>query len=205
MTIFERVKAGVSLRAAAERYGFKIAGNSMICCPFHNDRHPSMKLNDDYFYCFSCGATGDVIGFVGKVFDDNPYEAAQRLATDFDIEADKLLSKRIKQKRSKDKAFHEDEIYCLRVLCDYLHTLEDWKVSYAPESPDEEYDERFVEACQKFEYITFLADILTAGSLEERIAEVEELMRDGKIQELEKRFIQIRREERDEQYARNDE
>lgn len=205
MTIFEIVKAGVSLRAAAERYGLKIAGNNMICCPFHNDHHPSMKLNDDYFYCFSCGATGDVISFVGKIFDDNPHEAAQRLAKDFNIETDKPLSSRIKLKHPKAKAFHAKEMYCFRVLCDYLHTLEDWKVRYAPKMPDEEYDERFVEACQMLDYINFLADILTVGSPKERAAEVKELMKDDKIHELEKRFIRIRKEDWDEQYAGNNE
>ena len=37
---------------------------------------------------------------------------------------------------------------CFRVLTDYLHLLEDWKVRYAPKTPDEPYDDRFVEACQ---------------------------------------------------------
>lgn len=50
MTIFEAVKSTVTLRMAAEHYGMTVARNGMVCCPFHNDRHPSMKLNEDYFY-----------------------------------------------------------------------------------------------------------------------------------------------------------
>ena len=62
MNIFETVKAAVTVRQAAEHYGLKINRSGMICCPFHDDRHPSLKLNEDYFYCFGCGAKGDVPG-----------------------------------------------------------------------------------------------------------------------------------------------
>ena len=47
---------------------------------------------------------------------------------------------------------------CFRVLTDYLHLLEDWKVRYAPKTPDEPYDDRFVEACQMHCHIEYMAD-----------------------------------------------
>ena len=50
-----------------------------------------MKLNERYFYCFGCGATGDVIDLVAKLFDLSSYEAAQKLAQDFGIGPDKRL------------------------------------------------------------------------------------------------------------------
>ncbi len=58
MTIYETIKAAISVKQAAEHYGLKVSHNGMACCPFHNDRHPSLKLNEDYFFCFSCGAKG---------------------------------------------------------------------------------------------------------------------------------------------------
>ena len=70
---------------------------------------------------------------------------------------------------------------CFRVLTDYLHLLEDWKVRYALKTPDDALDDRFVEACQMIDYIEYLADILTVGGLEERVAVVDELMKEGKI------------------------
>ena len=70
---------------------------------------------------------------------------------------------------------------CFRVLTDYLHLLENWKVLYAPKTPDEPYDDRFVEACQMHCYIEYMADVLTVGDLEERVALVDKLMQDGKI------------------------
>ena len=50
MTLFETVKNSVTVKQAAEHYGCKVNRGDMICCPFHDDLHPSMKLNRDYFY-----------------------------------------------------------------------------------------------------------------------------------------------------------
>ena len=83
MNLFETVKSAVTVKQAAEYYGCKVNRGDMICCPFHDDRHPSMKLNRDYFYCFGCGATGDVIDFVARLFGLSSYEAAKKLAYDF--------------------------------------------------------------------------------------------------------------------------
>ena len=85
MNLFETVKAAVTPRMAAERYGRPIQQGNMVCCPFHADRTPSMKLNEDYFYCFGCGATGDVIDLVAKLFNLSSYDAAKKLAYDFGI------------------------------------------------------------------------------------------------------------------------
>lgn len=48
MNIFQTVKENVTARQAAEQYGLKINRNGMICCPFHDDRHPSMKVDKEY-------------------------------------------------------------------------------------------------------------------------------------------------------------
>ena len=89
MNLFETVKSSVTVKQAAEHYGCKVNRGDMICCPFHDDRHPSMKLNRDYFYCFGCGANGDVIDFVARLFGLSSYEAAKKLAYDFGIDPDK--------------------------------------------------------------------------------------------------------------------
>ena len=85
MTIFEAAKSMVTPRMAAEHYGMTVARNGMVCCPFHDDRHPSMKLYHDHFHCFGCQANGDVIEFTSKLFGITALEAAQKLAADFGI------------------------------------------------------------------------------------------------------------------------
>ena len=146
MTIYETIKAAVTARQVAEHYGLKAGRNGMACCPFHDDRHPSLKLNEDYFYCFGCGAKGDVIDFVGKLFDFSNYEAAQKLAEDFGIciEPVQTATASLKPKRPHIRQFRENEMLCFRVLTDYLHLLEDWKVRYAPRTREDELDDRFV-------------------------------------------------------------
>ena len=72
-------------------------------------------------------------------------------------------------------------MFCFRVLTDYLHLLEDWKVRYAPRTPEDKLDDRFVEACQMLDHIEYQADILTVGTLEERVSLVDGLMKEGKI------------------------
>lgn len=83
--VFETVKQSITIREAAERYGIEVGRNSMACCPFHDDKNPSMKLNKDYFYCFGCGATGDVIGLTARLYNLSPKEAAEKLAQDFGL------------------------------------------------------------------------------------------------------------------------
>ena len=182
MTMYETIKAAVPMRQAAEHYGLKVNRNGMARCPFHNDRHPSLKLNEEYFFCFGCGAKGDVIDFVARLFDLSSYEAAQKLAADFGLDPKPPTAAALpKPKHPCIRQFREDEMMCFRVLTDYLHLLEDWKVRYAPQTPDESCDDRFMEACQKLSHIEYMVDILTVGNLEERVALVDELMKSGKI------------------------
>ena len=197
MTIYENVKATVTVRTAAEHYGLQVGRNSMTCCPFHKDRHPSMKLYEDHFYCFGCGATGDVIDFTARLFGISTFEAVKKLAADFGIDPDKppAAAALAKPRYPMIKAFREDELYCHRVLCDYLHLLETWKVQYAPKTPEEPWDDRFTEELQMHDYIEYLADVLTVGGLEERVKAVEILLKDGKMQELETRMVRMKEEQ----------
>ena len=63
MNLYETVKGRVTPQMAAERYGLPVNRGGMACCPFHDDRTPSMKLYPDHFHCFGCGQAGDVFIF----------------------------------------------------------------------------------------------------------------------------------------------
>ena len=195
MNLFETVKNSVTVKQAAERYGYKVNRSDMICCPFHDDRHPSMKLNRDYFYCFGCGATGDVIDFVVRLFGLSSYEAAKKLAYDFGIDPDNPpVAMALKKPYPLAKAFRNDEMYCQRVLCDYLHLLEHWKIEYAPQLPEDNPDDRFVEACHMIEYVDHLLDVLMFAELEQRVKAVDMLLKDGTISALEQRLKRLEKE-----------
>ena len=194
MSIFEAVKQSVTTRQAAERYGIRVERNGMCRCPFHHDDTPSMKL-DRRFYCFGCGATGDVIDFVARLFGLSSYEAAKKLAYDFGIDPDKPpAAMALKKPYPLAQAFRNDEIHCQRVLCDYLHLLERWKVEYAPQSPEDELDDRFVEACHMIEYVNDLLDVLMFAELKQRVKAVDMLLKDGTITALEQRLRRLEKE-----------
>ena len=84
MNVFEAVKQSVTTRQAAEHYGIHVGRNGMACCPFHNDKTPSMKL-DRRYHCFGCGADGDVIDFAAALYGLGKKEAAVQLAQDFGL------------------------------------------------------------------------------------------------------------------------
>ena len=195
--IFSIVKQSVTPVQAASFYGLKVNSRGMCRCPFHDDHTPSLKLYDDHYYCFGCGATGDVIDLVSQLFDLSPYEAAKKIAEDFGIDPDKppTAAALAKPKHPMINAIRDDERYCHRVLWDYLHLLTDWKVQYAPTSMDEDPDDRFVEACQMLDYVKCLADILAFGNPEDRVVTVKTLMKDGMITGLEARLDRAKEED----------
>ena len=192
MNLFETVKAAVTPRMAAERYGLPIQQGGMVCCPFHADRTPSMKLNEDYFYCFGCGATGDVIDLAARLFDLSKYEAVQKLAADFGISGEKP-SVLAKLKRGKTQA--EAERHCFRVLRDYFGILQDWKEHCAPQSPEDPIDPRYAEACHMLERIGNMLDILACGTPKERAVVVADLQKDDRLMRMEARNRQIKEDE----------
>ena len=197
MTIYETIKAAISVKQAAKHYGLNVDRNGMACCPFHNDRHPSLKLNEDYFFCFGCGAKGDVIDLVARLFDLSSYEAAQKLAADFGLDPKPPTAvAMVKPKRPYIRQFREDEMLCFRVLTDYLHLREDWKVRYAPKTSEDALDDRFVEACHKIDMTEYRLDILLQGDSHKRSEIINELMADGDIHKLQAR---LRKEKHPEQ------
>ena len=75
MSLYQKIKSAITVRQVGEMYGMEPDRHGMVCCPFHSDSDPSMKLNDTYYYCFGCGANGDAIDLTAKLFDLNPCRA----------------------------------------------------------------------------------------------------------------------------------
>ncbi len=132
MNIFKAVKENVTPMEAAWLYGLNINKHGMCTCPFHNDKHPSMKVDKEAgkgFYCFGCQEHGDVIDLVTKLQGVSNYTAAKMLANDFKIPYDAskdetpiILSEKEKEhirKRQEAKAFAKKK----RDLCQFILTL----------------------------------------------------------------------------------
>ena len=175
MKLFASVKAAVPLRQAAEHYGLRVLPNGMTCCPFHKDRHPSLKLNEDYFFCFGCGASGEVIDFTAKLFGVSLKDAVTKLAADFGVSEDS------RQVSVRQNPFRLEELRCRRVLTAYLHLLKKWKTQYAPNTPGDSLDDRFVERCQQYAHIAGLLEMLDEASSTQRSHTVSALTADGSV------------------------
>ena len=186
--VFETVKQFVTVREAAERYGIEVKRGGMACCPFHDDKNPSMKLNEEYFYCFGCGATGDVIDLTARLYNLSPKEAAEKLAQDFGLIYDSQAPPRRNYVRQKTEArkFREDRQRCYRVLSDYYYLLKKWEADRSPRTPEEEPHPRFVEAIQKKPYVEYLLDLFLYESEEEQKAWIAE--HTAEITHLERRL-----------------
>ena len=167
--VFEVVKESVTTREAAEMYGIEVKHGGMACCPFHDDRHPSMKV-DRRFHCFGCGADGDVIDFTAQLYNLTPKEAAEKLAQDFGLAYNSQAPPRRNYARQKSEAqkLKEKREHGWRVLTDYYHLLRKWETDYSPKTPDEDPHPRFMEAIQKKDYTGYLLDFLIDSSTEEQ-------------------------------------
>ena len=182
-SIFEQIKFKVTARQVAESYGIKVSRNGMACCPFHNDKHPSMKIDQNY-YCFACGAKGDAINFVASMFGLTQFEAAKKINEDFSLripigksserkgqskrknDCNKTQTKeeRIRFVRRKIAEWKKETIY---VLHRYQQWMDFWKRFYCPELMESEWNPLFVEALQKESRIQYLLDILKSRKEED--------------------------------------
>ena len=192
MNFFETVKQTVTTRQAAERYGLSVNRSGMARCPFHADHNPSMKV-DDRFYCFGCGASGDVIDFTARRFGISLKDAATKLAADFGSNPRPPTEVHIPKRHAEPCP--DSERLCICVLQDYLRLLRIWRVRYEPVEPGAPMDDRFVESCQMEATINFFLDVRIAGdpALRERVLEV--LLKDGSIYELQAYVEKQKKEE----------
>lgn len=204
MTLFEQVKECVTARQAAEHYGIKVKRNGMACCPFHKDRHPSMKA-DKIYHCFACGVGGDAIDFTARLFGISQYEAAKKLVEDFGLDikvGNRIKYERtprsrasLKQKQSKVVMIREKLEQWLKhttdVLIRYLKWIQFWKEFYRPEL-DEEWHELFTEALANERKINDYLDVLIFGTGEE-IVEFFKMKR-REVEKIEERINEYQRE-----------
>ena len=192
MNLFQTIKAAVTVKqAAAPLYGLPITTTGMTRCSFHEDHTPSMKLNDTYYYCFGCGATGDVIDLTSQLFGLSSFQAARKLSQDFGLSPDKPPSGAIalpKPAAALSDTQQEDIAYCLRVLHDYRDLLIRWQTEFAPLSPEEPLDEHFVEALHMMAVVDDLIDCLAYGPASKKAAAAKQLLIDQLLPRFEARL-----------------
>ena len=190
--MYESIKAAVTARQAAESFGLTVNRSGMAICPFHEDHTPSLKL-DQRYYCFGCGATGDVIDFTARLLGTSNHNAAQILAERFGInpESQTVITPKIKSAAS----LRNLEQRCLFALVQYEKLLRFWKKHYAPKTPEESFHARFVEGCRRESFISHLIDEMMDADPWQRKQAVELLLEDDHLHCLQDYVLQNQEEE----------
>lgn len=215
MGLFDEVKQNVTVRQAAEMYGLKPNRSGLICCIFHNDKSPSMKV-DRRYYCFGCGCTGDAIDFTAQLFGIGLKDAAMKLADDFGIpcsgrdRGSPQNRKRVAIKKPEptpEELWQKKYIKCLRTYLDYRSQLLEWKERYAPKTWTEEWHEKFMTALRELTVVEHYLDILLFGDQADKEALVKEKWEEvemlGQCEREDKGNLYERTERRHERNAEN--
>ena len=193
MRLFDAVREEATAYDIAVNYGLRPNRAKMICCPFHQDKHPSMKV-DRRYYCFGCGAHGDAIDLVANLYGIGMKEAAIKIATDFHIFYDDKLPtsfelRNHEMKKSKARKWAEDKRdLCQRISKLHSH-LREMKIEYAPKSiEDSNWSPLFKLAVDDFEIVDYYYELFILESTDEEQKKIyEELKKE--IENIERRHF----------------
>ncbi len=130
-------------------YGLQLSRSGMACCPFHEDRTPSLKVYDDHFYCFGCVTTGDCTGFVSKLFGISQLEAAKKISHDFGLN---LFNGKIAVPVQTEVSPETEYFMWLKkaegMVTEYLNKLCGWRKNMLPEKSESSLSRCLLRVCK---------------------------------------------------------
>ena len=192
MNLFETVRTNVKAIDVVSMAGLKPNRSKMICCPFHNDKHPSMKVDRRYF-CFGCGAKGDAIDFVSNYYGLSLKEAAEKIISDFGLTYHNIgyaegVRKPIAAKRSEYQIWAEKKQELFAYLSRLHEQLREMKMKYAPKDrEDSEWSPLFVMAAKELTYVEYLYDYCMFEATEDELKrKIDEITKE--LEKIEKRI-----------------
>ena len=192
MNLFETVRTNVKAIDVVSMAGLKPNRSKMICCPFHNDKHPSMKVDRRYFR-FGCGAKGDAVDFVANCYGLSLKEAAEKIISDFGLTYNNTgyaegVRKPIAAKRSEYQIWAEKKQELFAHLSRLHEQLREMKMRYAPKDrEDSEWSPLFVMAAKELTYVEYLYDYCMFEATEEELKrKIDEITKE--MEKIEKRM-----------------
>lgn len=178
MIDFQTVKSKVSVRDYAESVGFNVSGSGMIQCPFHDDRTPSMKV-DDRYYCFGCGAKGDVIDFVAELNGISNGAAAKRLIDELELDRDEYSSDErtapVRKKESLRDWLNNTAGYYIALEKEMKKCIDELR----PAESDDSLHPLYAYAVRNIGYISYLIDCLMDCRTDDEILKVKGMIQDN--------------------------
>ena len=120
-------------------------------------------------------------------------------AKDFGITQDKPPTKAMQEKqnrKSEAQRLRENEKLCFSALVEYYKLLQEWMVVYAPRTPEDTPNDRFVQVCHHLSYVEYLVDLLIMGDSYERTEVIDMMMTDGKLKKLQIYLENVKKEDK---------
>lgn len=152
------IKARINLADLLEEYGLHVkrtGASAKVCCPFHQEKTPSFHINIErnFYKCFGCGESGDVLTFVQKYEGLTFIDALKKLAdragiklTQKNADPEAKLRERLYAIHQELAAFYQRCLEQTRegqIARDYLSqrkldeaTIKQFQIGYAPDRND---------------------------------------------------------------------
>lgn len=154
----EEIKATYSMQDILARYGLHPNRSGFICCPFHKEKTASMKIYQDSYYCFGCGAHGDIFDFVSEMEDITFREAFFELGGTYEQKKETFgerMARYHAQKEREMKRKREDALKARRKLNnDLIDIYRDW---YQRSEP---FSDTWTDCYNALQYQLYLHEIL---------------------------------------------
>lgn len=172
----------------ASYYGLQIQNNNMCSCPFHTDKHPSMKIYQDHGYCFSCNTRVDNISLVQKLYDCNSVEALEKIKTDFGLGRTQnpvVTEQRKKYLLQRQKENNRDLV--IREIIKFYRLLQSWKKQQSPKYTGGVPNKYFIYAVNNEAYTEYILDnLLTSKTREEEEQMVSQIITSKWFEQIKK-------------------
>ncbi len=171
--VVTQIKERITLYDVIERYTGEPIKRGKMRCPFHGEQDASFTIysHNNTFYCFGCGAGGDIIDFVRRFFNVDFKDALQRIDTDFGLcllqrptltayrKAQAEAQRRRQEREQQQKAAAELDA---RYWAAYDRWLQYERIiqEQRPASEEHEPSAAFMEAISNIEHAKYQLDAL---------------------------------------------
>lgn len=133
----EEIKDSITMLDVLNMYGLKVNRKGFMCCPFHKEKTPSMKIYDKTFHCFGCNESGDVFTFVQKYQGCDFKEAFEILGGNYThdpAERYKVERKKIEMAAKNELQSDSDEVR--QILGQTMNLIDELIDNYEPFSDE---------------------------------------------------------------------
>ncbi len=152
----EEIKASRSMQEVLSRYGMQPNRAGFIRCPFHKEKTASMKIYRDGYYCFGCGAHGDVFDFVQAMDNLSFREAFLDLGGTYEKETfrDRMARYHAQKERDMRRKRAEDFRVRRKLNNDLIDIYREW---YQKSEP---FSDAWTDCYNALQYQLYLHEIL---------------------------------------------